>query len=104
MPDPTPISPSKTAFNTATISGRILEAMKRDQTWYTLVTTPAPDAYSHPQTLEIRSKQKIGSAGEDCQVGVMVGGFRRKQQYADKETGELKESSFTRVMLDAIED
>lgn len=95
---------SAALFNVATLSGKIDAVKAVDKGFYTHLVTPAPDAYSHPQVLEIRSKKRLGQIGEEIRVGVNIGGFRRKFQYDDKNTGEEKKGESVRISLDAIED
>ncbi len=91
-------------FNVATIRGRIDSSRFADGKHYTTVTTPARDAYSHPSTLEIGSKQSLGAKGQDLTVGVSIGGSSRTNQWTDSVTGEQKKGTFYRVHLNAIED
>lgn len=61
----------------AYIVGRVSEIKKTDNAVYTIIQTPAPDAYSHPGNHEITSTRLIGRVGEDVKVVVTLGGFRR---------------------------
>ncbi len=91
-------------FNVATIRGRIESSRFHEQNYYTVVTTPAPDAYSHPATLEICSKVALGSKGSDVTVGVRLGGNVRRFEHTDKLTGEIKKGAEYKCRLFAIED
>ena len=86
------------------VRGRI-EAMRRfDKTRYTRVVTPAPDLYSRPQTVEIRSKQGIGQIGDEITVTAVLGGYARKPfRTTDKETGETTMVVPVDLTLDAVE-
>jgi DNA transposition AAA+ family ATPase len=68
-----------------------IEAVRRyEETNYTRIITPAPDMYSKPQFIEIRSKSRIGSKGEEVSVVVRAGGYTRKAyEFKDKSTGEI---------------
>lgn len=46
----------------------------------TLVRLPAPDQYSSPQTVEVRSDERIGQADDELSLIVQVGGFARSFQ------------------------
>lgn len=71
------------------IKGRVEASRMHEGVRYTRVITPAPDAYSRPQMLEVRSRSKIGERGEDVQFVAVLGGFQRKAySYTDKDTGE----------------
>jgi hypothetical protein len=86
------------------IVGRI-EARKRfDGKSYTQVMTPAPDAYSRPQLVEIRSKAAIGDKGEEVSLSCTLGGFQRKAyETKDKTTGEIVKVVPVELTLDLVE-
>jgi len=87
-----------------TIKGRIDAARRFDKTTYTRIVTPAPDPYSRPQTVEVRSRQRLGQSGEEVIVQAQLGGFTRKPfRSTDKETGETMMVTPVDMTLDAIE-
>lgn len=69
------------------LTGRIKAAMKRNTangtTFRTLINTPAPDAYGHPGTFEVRSLNSLGKPGEEVTVNVELKGYARS--YDNKE-------------------
>lgn len=76
-------------INQATLAGRVNAVRKAEDAVFTEVTLPAPDQYSQPATVEIRSRKRLGQVGETVEVQVACGGFRGKSfVYTDKETGE----------------
>ena len=86
------------AANEAVIRGRVIEVKKSQNGYFTAVALPAPDQYSHPQAVEVRSKNLLGRPQEDITVRVAVGGYRRG--YKDK----MGEQAFaTNNTLDAVE-
>lgn len=86
------------------VRGRIDAVSRHDKTTYTRVITPAPDPYSRPQTVEFRSKQRLGSPGEEIdQLGILGGYARKPIRITDKETGETTMSTPVVMTLDAIE-
>lgn len=86
------------------IGGRIESSRTHDGKRYTHVLTPAPDAYSRPQLLEIRSKSKLGEKGEEINVTCVLGGYQRKSYQAkDKETGEISTVTPVEHTLDLVE-
>lgn len=89
---------AKLALNQAFIRGRIIEVRRTDNGCYTAITLPAPDQYSQPQSIEVRSKNLLGRPLEDVSVRVSIGGFRRG--YQDKH-GQKQYA--TNVVLEAIE-
>ncbi|MBL8357298.1 MAG: single-stranded DNA-binding protein [Delftia acidovorans] len=86
------------------VRGRIDASRKHDKTRYTRIVTPAPDPYSRPQTVEIRSKQSLGSQGDEITVVAQLGGFTRKPfRSTNQETGETVMVTPVDLTLDAIE-
>lgn len=86
------------------VRGRIDASRSHDKTRYTRVITPAPDPYSRPQTVEIRSKAQLGQRGEEVTVLAQLGGYTRKPfRSTDKDTGETTMVTPVDLTLDAIE-
>ncbi|MDA8445296.1 single-stranded DNA-binding protein [Paracidovorax valerianellae] len=86
------------------VKGRIDATRRHEQTRYTRIVTPAPDPYSRPQTVEVRSKAQLGSKGEEVQVLAQLGGYTRKPfRSTDKETGEVTSVTPVDLTLDAVE-
>ena len=101
---PNTITPIKPVPMHVMVVGRIDASRSHDGTRYTRVLTPAPDAYSRPQTVEIRSKQKLGDRGEEISVTAKLGGYTRKPfRSVDKETGETTMVTPVDLTLDAVE-
>lgn len=86
------------------VVGRIDAVRRHEKTTYTRVTTPAPDPYSRPQTVEIRSKQRLGQPGEQVTQLCLLGGYARKPfRSTDIETGETTMVTPVDMTLDAVE-
>ena len=83
----------------------LIDAVRRhDKTTYTRVTAPAPDPYSRPQIVEIRSKQRLGQPGDQVtQLGVLGGYARKPFRSTDKETGETTMVTRVEMTVDAVE-
>ena len=71
--------PEKTAKRlTITIPGRILSSQQvgTDKENFpiieTLIVTPAPDAYSHPDRYCVNSRSKLGNKDQDVSVEVYI--------------------------------
>ncbi|UDM18320.1 hypothetical protein [Vogesella sp. XCS3] len=80
---------NQSRVNQAVLAGRVNAVRKSDDAVFTEVTLPAPDQYSAPATVEIRSRKRLGQIGETIEVSVVCGGYRGKSfQYVDKDTGE----------------
>lgn len=92
-------------FNQVMVKGRIEESRRHENTNYTRILCPAADEYSTPQTLEIRSKARMGQKGDLVQQLCYLGGFKRKAFMAtDRNTGEQTKVIPVDMTLDAIED
>ena len=93
------------AFNQMMVRGRIEETRRHANVSYTRVLCPAADEYSRPQTLEIRSKARLGQKGDTVTQLCVVGGYTRKAFRAtDKETGETAMVTPVDHTVDAVED
>lgn len=69
---------------------RIDSSEFHNQRYYTVVTTPAPDAFSHPARFKVQSQQPIGQVGQNLKLTVAVSGIVRERPYRDKQTGQQK--------------
>jgi hypothetical protein len=86
------------------IVARVEKLRRHEGKTYTRVLVPAPDAFSRPTPLEIRSKQRLGEPGEDVRVVCTVGGYSRKPyQFTDRTTGETRKVEPVEITLDAVE-
>ncbi|WP_027469109.1 hypothetical protein [Deefgea rivuli] len=91
--------------NQALLFGRIHSVRRADDFTYTEVTLPAVDQYTPPNSVEIRSKKRLGQAGETIEALVTCGGYRAKSfQYLDKETGEKVTRRPTVNVYSAVEE
>ena len=78
----------------ATIYGRIAHR-RRIQTkngpqFIHVVKLPAPDAFTSPNTVELRGLKSLGDVGDDITVKVRLGGYGRSYKATDAETGEQR--------------
>ena len=55
-----------------------------------LLKLPAPDEFSSPSTVEIRSLERFGNVGEDVSVICEVGGFPRSFEAKGDEGGTVR--------------
>jgi hypothetical protein len=86
------------------IRGKVEGLRRFDGKRYTRIITPAPDAYSRPQVVEIRSVQKLADIGDETEVTCRLGGYTRKAYRAtDKDTGETTSIIPVDLTLDALE-
>jgi len=87
------------------VRGRIEATRTHDGVRYTRIMTPAPDAYSRPQIVEVRGKKRVGDRGDEITVLCSLGGYQRKPyQVKNKETGELETVTPVDMTLDVIDD
>ena len=92
-------------FNQMLVRGRVEETRRHGNTSYTRILCPAADEYSRPQTMEIRSKVRLGQKGDTITQLCIVGGYTRKPFRAtDKETGETAMVTPVDHTVDAVED
>ena len=87
------------------IKGRIEASRLYEGKRFTRLVAPAPDAYSRPQTVEVRSsRQKLGEVGEEITVSAQLGGYTRKPyRVTDKDTGEIVMLTPVDHVLDLVE-
>jgi hypothetical protein len=87
------------------VKGKIDASRRHDQTRYTRVITPSPDAYSRPQLIEVRSKKQLGDKGDEISITCTLGGYTRKPfKVTDRDTGEISTVTPVDHTLDLIED
>lgn len=92
------------AYLSGLIAGRRRVTTSSGAVWLTVVRLPAADEFSHPATVEVRSKSSIGDVDERWQGIVSVNGFPRQyNSKPDPETGEIKLIRTAEVRLDVVE-
>lgn len=79
----------------ALIAGRIVgqRAIKTQEgrLFLTLLKLAAPDEFTSPQTIEVRSREALGDKDTTWRGRVSIGGFGRSYDgKADPETGEIR--------------
>lgn len=84
------------------LKGRIDSAEQHNGRYYTVVTTPAPDQFSHPSRFKVGSQQPIGTPGQHIQATVSVRGIVREKSYRDKNTGMMKTFNEDSIFLDVV--
>jgi hypothetical protein len=86
------------------VKGKVEASRRFDGKRYTRIITPAADAYSRPQVVEVRSVSKLGDVGVETEVTCRLGGYTRKPfRTTDKETGETSMVTPVDLTLDAVE-
>lgn len=75
----------------ATITGKLIRENYNNEQYYSDLMIPAEDEYSFPSTMQIRSKQKIGSLESEVTIKVKVGGYAQRERISvNRETGERR--------------
>ncbi len=64
------------------ISGKILDVSKGANAVVTIIAMPAPDEFTMPPAVSVRSQVVIGVVGDIVKVPARVGGYRRS--FVDK--------------------
>lgn len=86
------------------VAGRIEGSSRYDGKTTSRIICPAPDPYSRPSIVEVRSKSSIGSIGDEVSALGRLGGYARKaQRVTDKDTGEIKTFVPVDMTVDLIE-
>jgi len=86
------------------VKGKVEASRRFDGKRYTRIITPAADAYSRPQVVEVRSVSKLADVGDETEVTCRLGGYTRKPyRTTDKETGETSMVTPVDLTLEAVE-
>lgn len=100
-------TPSAPAVAQTVIAGRIAHkrriSTQNGPLHLTLVTMPAPDAYSAPATVELRSRAALGDVGEELRTKCRISGRARSYKGTDPETGEVRPVRTAEISLEVIE-
>ena len=85
-----------------TMDVRVDQSEMHNNRHFTIVTSPAPDAFSHPSRFRVGSDQPLGSPGQTVKITCKVNGMVREKQYRDKNTGQQKIFHDGSVLLDVV--
>lgn len=103
MSAPEQVIPLKTnAAALAIIAGRCIGVRKVNDIFLHLVTMPAPDAYSHPSTVEVAADSRLAEKEGDFKAMCRITGFARQYKKTDEDTGEIKIVRTADVRLTAV--
>lgn len=94
---------TQTKSGTIYVIGRVDSVRRFDGRTYTRLVMPAPDQYSSPSTIEFESTSRVGEAGDDVKVTLLLSGYRNDYKSLDKETGELRSIRSARITLKLVE-
>jgi len=87
-------NPQAATLGVALLKGRIIGRTRKvgkdgKPFFITLLRLPAPDEYTSPGTVEVRSAASVGDIGGDAHLRVRIGGYGRSYKTTD-ENGESK--------------
>jgi hypothetical protein len=86
------------------VRGRVIGCRRYDGKIFTTFVCPAPDAYSKPSNVEVRSKARFAEIGEEVGCDCVLGGYEgRKGTVTDKNTGEVRDFRPVVHTLDLVE-
>ena len=92
--------------NQAVVAGRLgprrTMALKEGKRFLQLCMTPAPDPYSMPSVVELKSVAPLGNEGDDWSGVVRVGGYPNNFNVTDKD-GVITSIRSARVVLEVAE-
>lgn len=83
------------------IEGRIESAKSVNGYIQTILVTPAPDAYSKPQSFLMRSQYQLGQPGAEVKLLAQMTGYVRKKSFTNKTTHMQDEFWEANVFFDA---
>lgn len=89
--------------NVIELTGQLREVRKYNDWFYSRVILPSGSPYEAPSVVEVRSKKRIGSAGDEVTLEAKLGGYIKRFSYVDKETGEPQNRSTCTMYLDLVE-
>lgn len=99
-----PVAQTKQAPMQVRVVGKVIRTRRHEQNSYTTVITPAPDAYTRPSIVEVRSKAKFADRDEEVDFLGRLGGYEgRPYRVTDRETGEQKSLVPVNMFLDLVE-
>jgi len=89
-------------YNQVTIVGRIDLVEFHNGKHYSVVTSPAVDAYSHPSKFKVVSDNPFGQVNQTFEIQCSMGGIVRPRQYKDANTGQPRVFQEADVYLNVV--
>ena len=94
------------SVNQGVVAGRLgarrSMMMKEGKRFLQLLMTPAPDPYSMPSVVELKSVAALGTEGDDWSGVVRIGGYPNNFEATSKD-GEIQQVRSARVVLEVVE-
>lgn len=92
--------------NQGVVTGRLgprrTMSLKEGKRFLQLCMTPAPDPYSMPSVVELKSVAALGAEGDDWSGVVRIGGYPNNFNVTDKD-GVITSVRSARVVLEVVE-
>lgn len=103
MADVAKLSPAADAPGIVMIAGRVEDYRAHEGAIFTVVAIPAPDAFSMPGVVEIRSADPLGAVGQMVDVRCKVSGYPGKPfTVVDEKTGRNRSVRRVNVTLEVV--
>lgn len=107
-----PLNAPKLGLGQTFIQGKIayirVHKAESGKIYVSILKIAAPDAYSHPSTVEVSSREKLGEINDEWRGVCTVVGYPRsyEQKKTDPETGEIEIKTIrtATISLRAVED
>lgn len=94
--------PLNHGYVTGRLGSRTTVQLKEGKRWLQLLVTPAPDPYSMPSVIELKSKDALGQEGDDWSGHIKIGGYPNNYEVTDRD-GVIKQVRSARVVLEVVE-
>ncbi len=89
-------------YNQVTIVGRVDLVEFHNGKHYSIVTSPAADAYSHPSRFKVVSDNPFGQVNQTYEINLTLGGIVRPRNYKDAATGQPRVFQEADVYLNVV--
>ena len=90
----------------ALVAGRIVSrrriATQDGAKFLTILKLAAPDEFSSPQTIEVKSSEQLGEVGDVARCKVRIGGYGRTYDRKDEDTGEVRKVQTANITLEVV--
>ena len=69
---------------------------------FTVVVSPAPDAFSHPSKFRVGSAVQIGRVGDSLDLVLSISGVVKQKTFFNKQTGQQQSFDESSVYFDVV--
>lgn len=93
-----------TAPMVVTVAGKVVRVRRHEKNVLTVIITPAPDQWSKPSYVEVRSASRFADTEEEGAWSCRLGGYEgRAYRVTDRESGESKNVTPVNLYLDLVQ-